>query len=123
MASCDPDEVIAMELAHYGRMRLGRCVKGDLGYIGCSADVLDVTDRKCSGRHRCEIRIPNEEFERTKPCYMELKSYFEAQYHCVKGKCLSYIPYKGPFSSRGCPFAAYIYISAVGGGHQVIVHF
>lgn len=86
VASCDPDEVIVMEMAHYGRMRLGRCVKGDLGYIGCSADVLEVTDRKCSGRHRCEIRIPNEEFERTKPCYMELKAYFEAQYHCVKGE-------------------------------------
>ncbi len=85
VASCESDEVILMQSAQYGRMHLGRCVQGDLGYIGCSANVLDLADRKCSGRHRCEIRIPNEEFEKTKPCYQELKSFFEASYTCVKG--------------------------------------
>ena len=54
--------------------------------MGCSNDVLDIADMKCSGRHRCEIYIPYEPFEKTKPCYQELKSHFEASYRCVKGR-------------------------------------
>ena len=54
-------------------------------FLLCSADVLDIADRMCSGRHRCEIPIPNEDFERTRPCYRELKSHLEASYACVKG--------------------------------------
>ena len=33
-ASCHHGEVIVMKSALYGRMRLGRCVRKDLGYIG-----------------------------------------------------------------------------------------
>ena len=44
-ATCKEDEVIAMETARYGRMRLGRCVKNDLGYVGCFTDVLYLGDR------------------------------------------------------------------------------
>lgn len=33
-----------MKSALYGRMRVGRCVKNDLGYVGCSANVLGVSD-------------------------------------------------------------------------------
>ena len=29
-----------MTKARYGRMRVGKCVRGDYGYIGCAADVL-----------------------------------------------------------------------------------
>ena len=35
-ASCAEDEVVVMTTAQYGRMRPGRCVKKDYGYIGCS---------------------------------------------------------------------------------------
>ena len=38
-----------MEVARYGRMRLGRCVKNDLGYVGCFSDVIQILDSKCSG--------------------------------------------------------------------------
>ena len=34
-ASCGEDEVIAVETADYGRMRIGRCVRTDFGYVGC----------------------------------------------------------------------------------------
>ena len=87
-ASCDSatDEVIVMETARYGRMRLGRCIKYDLGFIGCSADVLRLADSICSGRRRCEIRLPNEEFDRINPCLSELKSYLTASYKCFKGR-------------------------------------
>ena len=59
--------------------------QGDLGYMGCSADVLDIVNTKCSGRHSCEISVPNTEFEQTKPCYQELKMYFETSFRCLKG--------------------------------------
>ncbi len=36
----EPDQVILMESAWYGRMKIGRCVEDDLGYIGCKVNVL-----------------------------------------------------------------------------------
>lgn len=75
-----------MQEAMYGRMRLGRCAVADLGYIGCSADVLPLADRWCSGRRTCEIAVPRGELDDTKPCYQELKTYLEAAYACVRGK-------------------------------------
>lgn len=85
-AKCWPDQVIAMRSAAYGRMRLGRCVEADLGYLGCAKDVLEIADRRCSGKQECEIRIPDGEFDKTKPCYKELKVYLEANYSCLPGK-------------------------------------
>ena len=74
-----------MTRAQYGRMRISRCVKLDYGHLGCEADVLELADARCSGRRRCEIRIPDPEFAKNKPCPEDLKPYFEAAYKCVKG--------------------------------------
>jgi len=82
-----------METARYGRMRLGRCIQYDLGFIGCSADVLGLADSVCSGRRRCEISLPNEAFDRVKPCLSELKSYLTASYRCLKGAARSKLIY------------------------------
>jgi len=73
-----------METAVYGRMALGRCVKVDMGYISCKSNVIDIADDRCSGRKSCEIRIPDSTFEKTQPC-LELKSYLQASYSCLKG--------------------------------------
>ena len=88
-ASCRRgDEVVVMETASYGRMRLGTCVVADLGFVGCSRDVLAVLDRRCSGRRRCEVRVPDEDLAalRPQPCLTELKSYLETSYRCQKGQ-------------------------------------
>ena len=85
-ASCKEGEVIIMQNATYGRMRLGRCVTADLGYVGCRKDVLHLADMRCSGRRTCEIAIPDEKFDDTRPCLTELKFYLEASYTCQKGK-------------------------------------
>ena len=74
-----------MRRAQYGRMRLGRCVKGNLGYVGCSADVLSLMDSRCSGRQSCQISIPDSMFADIEPCPSPLESYMEASYDCVKG--------------------------------------
>jgi len=84
-AECPESHVIILERAVYGRMRLGRCVEINLGYIGCSSDVINMADKRCSGKRVCEIRIPDAEFEATRPCLKELKTYLEAAYRCVKG--------------------------------------
>lgn len=75
-----------METARYGRMRLGRCVKNDLGYVGCFTDVLDLVDSRCSGKSQCEFQIPDPELDKLQPCLEDLKSYLEASYRCVKGE-------------------------------------
>lgn len=87
-AECSEGEVIIMRKALYGRLKIGRCVEIDLGYIGCFSDVLLAADRRCSGKRVCEIRVPDAEFESTRPCLKELKTYLEASYECVQGKCM-----------------------------------
>jgi len=84
-ASCRTGHVIVMTHARYGRMSLSRCVKMDYGHIGCAADVIRQADWRCSGRRRCNVRVPDAEFARDKPCPDDLKPYLEAAYVCVRG--------------------------------------
>ena len=84
-ANCLADEVILMTSALYGRMRMGDCVKIDMGFIGCKKNVLDIMDKRCSGRRKCSIDIPDKILEDEEPC-LELKSYLQASYKCVKGR-------------------------------------
>ena len=84
-AKCEDNSVILLRYARYGRMRLGRCVKTDFGFVGCSEDVLPVADGRCSGRRSCVIRVPDPIFENTRPCNEEFKSYLEAHYDCIPG--------------------------------------
>ena len=58
----------------------------DFGFIGCSEDVLPLADFRCSGRHACEIRIPDADFDKAKPCLGDLTRYLEADYECINGK-------------------------------------
>ena len=85
-AECPPDHVVVIETAHYGRMRFGRCVDRDYGYLGCQSDVLHVADRWCSGRRKCTIPVPNSHFGANSPCPRDLKPYLDANYTCVKSK-------------------------------------
>ena len=82
---CGQDEVVIMRHAQYGRMRLGRCVKRNLGYVGCATDVLSLMDSRCSGHQSCQISIPDSIFTDVEPCPSPLGSYIEASYDCVKG--------------------------------------
>ncbi len=85
-ARCPPGHVSLVTWAKYGRMRIGRCAEDDLGgAIGCSRDVMAPADRLCSGKASCAIRVPNRDFEVTRPCPKELKSYLELGYKCVRG--------------------------------------
>lgn len=91
---CSKNDVILMQTATYGRMRIGRCITAeevsiighDSRYFGCSANVLDLLDRKCSGKTECEVRIQDIILERDiRPCFPGLRVYLEASYDCVTG--------------------------------------
>jgi len=89
-----------MKSATYGRMRIGRCVTAkeisDLqrfanlehtkSYLGCSADVLPILDRKCSGNKDCEVRLSDISAEDITPCLSGLVVYLEVSYSCISGK-------------------------------------
>jgi len=92
-----------MKSATYGRMRTGRCItteeideqktlSGDAcRFLGCSADVLHILDRKCSGKAGCEARWSDISSENIKPCFPGLTVYLEVSYECISGKLLSTI--------------------------------
>ena len=75
-----------MRQALFGRMRQGRCVQTDFGFVGCYADVLDIMDSKCSGIQTCSFPVIEPNFPGLQPCNNELKSFLEVEYECVTGK-------------------------------------
>jgi len=97
-ARCSDDEVILMTSALYGRMRYGRCVKTNFGFMGCFTDVLDLLDRRCSGRRSCSVEVVEPTFEGVRPCNKELKCYLEVDYRCIRRT--SHEIFYSPHSSR-----------------------
>lgn len=75
-----------METARYGRMKIGRCVKKNLGYLGCAVDVLGLVDSRCSGRQSCSVRTQDDTLYRTHPCPDDTTSYLETKYSCLPGR-------------------------------------
>ena len=94
-AECKDNEVIFMTGARYGRMKLSRCVNVDFGFIGCSSDMIGILDRKCSGRQKCSVRIPDPEMDLAQPCIGDLTRYLEASYKCVRRKQFVHTSYHG----------------------------
>ena len=85
---CDVNDIVVVERATYGRMRLGRCVKTDFGFIGCDVDVMAVLDAACSGRRSCQFSVIEPNFPNKAPCNNEFKNHLELEYTCVNGKYL-----------------------------------
>ena len=92
---CSRNEVITMTSAIYGRMKEGRCLeldprkadKNDPHYFGCSADVLEFMDVRCSGKPECNVPLNDQELLRqNSSCYKDLMKYLESRYTCVSGK-------------------------------------
>ena len=83
--SCEDHQVIVIQSAVYGVMEVGKCVKMDYGYLGCSADQLWYLDQKCSGRTSCEVSLGDQALKDrlTIPCP---EPYLDVTYTCQKGK-------------------------------------
>jgi len=93
-ARCDQsNEIVLMESAQYGRMEIGRCVRQDLGYVGCTVDALPTLHARCSGQPGgCELSIMDPALRNLKPCPPDVTWHLKAAYTCVPGKylfCLS----------------------------------
>lgn len=94
---CSKSDVILMESATYGRMRVGRCltaeevethraaVGDDPRYFRCSVNVLEILDQACSGKATCEVRVAEILEKNVKPCLAGLMVYLEASYDCITG--------------------------------------
>jgi len=80
------DQVIVISDAVYGRMEYGRCIRPEYGYIGCKANVRRLAAARCSGRHHCQIQVPDKLLDGTRPCREDLKLYLLIGYTCVKGE-------------------------------------
>jgi len=97
-ATCESaGDVILVTHALYGRMRLSRCTKIDYGHIGCSADVTELADARCSGRRACDIAIPDALFAKSQPCPEDLKPYLEVGYTCLSGTTMLFCVFSHNF--------------------------
>ena len=86
-ATCPKGQLVVVDSAQYGRQRLGRCVTRDYGFIGCTANVIDVLDAACTGRTWCEIPVPSlRRRVQPQPCPKDLTAYLDATYHCIDGR-------------------------------------
>ena len=96
---CSKNDVIVISGAIYGRMRIGKCItakeissplfeklREDPSFLGCSADIMDAIDQKCSLKSKCEIRMMDLDREQTTPCSPGLKLYLEVNYTCINGE-------------------------------------
>ena len=86
-ARCDGrQDVVLMESAGYGRLRLGRCARRDLGYLGCMVDALRLLDSRCSGQpHGCSVSVMDTQLRQLRPCPLDVTWHLHARYRCVKG--------------------------------------
>ena len=85
VANCASDEVIVINNALFGRMKVGKCISESLAFfMGCFSNVLTFMEQHCSGRSTCLLPvsslIPN-----FKNCTSQLGSYLEVDYSCLKG--------------------------------------
>ena len=81
------DEVLLIDTANYGRMRLGKCVKQNLAnLIGCQKDAQDFLDSRCGGRRRCNESVMDPELRKLAPCSSEVTWHLEVSYRCVPGR-------------------------------------
>jgi hypothetical protein len=83
VADCkSADEVIIVQSAYFGRMRLGKCLTVNNGNLGCQLDVVDQLEAKCSGRRRCQVPVASIDHSML-PCTREVRGYLEASFVCV----------------------------------------
>ena len=70
------------------RMKLGRCLPTDTGYMGCQSNVLPHFDKECSGKEKCKTVVFDRFINAQGGCIKGLLSYLEVEYRCVKGTYL-----------------------------------
>ena len=84
----DPDSVILVSRALYGRLRAGRCITSDYAHaLGCYSDVSSYLESACSGRRDCSMLVATVDSV-AQPCPKDFKSYLDVTYVCAPGNSL-----------------------------------
>ena len=87
-----------MQSAIYGRLKLGRCIPTDLGYLGCQSNVLAQLDKECSGKKSCTVHVTDDYMHEEGGCLKGLSRSLTVKYTCTKGRINFY--YNIFFTSR-----------------------
>jgi len=109
-ATCPTGQLVVVEHARYGRQRLGRCVTRDYGFIGCTANVIELLDAVCTGRRWCEVPVPSLR-RRVQPCPKDLTAYLDATYHCIDGPSTDHTYFSRLLSLRLTFFSFFLFDS------------
>ena len=67
-------------------MKIGPCVKENLGFLGCNRDVTSLMASKCSGRQRCEVSVQDQALHDSNPCSRDATYSLEVTYKCMSGR-------------------------------------
>lgn len=86
-ASCNSGEILQIIWADYGHMEIGKCIKVDIGFLGCKADVTGMLSGRCDGKQACEVSVLDQQFRDTEPCTPGINVYLRVSYACLKGRC------------------------------------
>ncbi len=84
---CQSGNVILINSARYGRMKLGQCIETDV-LLGCSADAMPLIDKECSGLPTCQILVENSNdyLKDINQCPKDMMAYLEVDYTCLTGQ-------------------------------------
>lgn len=88
---CGHGEIILMKEATFGRMKVGKCIKRDLGFLGCKKNVIRKMDSLCTGTSQCQmVRMFSQDFsdvgQEEGQCEDDMSQYLKTEHICVKGK-------------------------------------
>ncbi|CAD5120043.1 DgyrCDS8624 [Dimorphilus gyrociliatus] len=83
---CPIGERIEVLTAHYGRMRIGKCISLDLGVLGCFNEVTELLSEKCDGKRHCEVPVDDVRDKVKNPrCPKDVTMYLEVHHKCMEG--------------------------------------
>ena len=83
--SCPKSNIIYINMAEFGRMEVGRCIKKEDQFLGCTNDVMSIVDGWCSGREKCSLEAGRLESSNTN-CLDILMKYLKVEYTCLQSK-------------------------------------
>ena len=82
----EPNSVILVSKALYGRLHAGRCITSDYAHaLGCYSDVTSYLEMVCSGHTDCSMLVATVDSV-AQPCPKDFKSYLEVTYQCSNGE-------------------------------------